>query len=160
MTEGLFETERLEIQRQNLEVVMTHHQDDEFTKYLQIKNVECARIRNYGPPRIDILCRPLPNVIAPVGGIRGRKDIFEQHNRDRLDGILRSIDPGAPNRSSKMPGNGCCLSRPTTLMAHCLRPMIPGAQNDHTLVRTLLNYTRSTQRLCGELFADKFLPID
>ena len=55
MTEGLFETERIEIQRQNLEVVMAHHQDDEFTKYLQIKNVECARIRNYGPPRIDTL---------------------------------------------------------------------------------------------------------
>ena len=54
MTEGMFETERIEIQRQNLEVVMTHHQDDEFTKYLQIKNVECAGICNYGPP-ISIL---------------------------------------------------------------------------------------------------------
>ena len=55
MTEGMFETERIEIQRQNLEVVMTHHQDDEFTKYLQINNVECARICNYGPPHIDTL---------------------------------------------------------------------------------------------------------
>ena len=71
MTEGLIETERIEIQRQNLEVVMIHHQDDEFTKYLQINNVECARIRNYGPPHIDTLMQAFTECYCSRGRHQG-----------------------------------------------------------------------------------------
>ena len=73
MTERLFETERFEIQRQNLEVVMTHQKGDEFTKYLQIKNVECARTRNYGPPHIDTLMQAFTECYCSRGRHQGRQ---------------------------------------------------------------------------------------
>ena len=71
MTKGMFETEKIEIQRQYLEVVITHHQDDELTKYLQIKNVECARTRNYGPLHIDTLMQAFAECNCSRGRYQG-----------------------------------------------------------------------------------------
>ena len=95
MTSGMSDTERRKIQQSNLRVIMTFHEADDFSAYLQLKNVERARIRSHTLPYTDTLMKILPKITAPLGGIWGGKDVFAGSNLNKLESILRRVDPFA-----------------------------------------------------------------
>ena len=96
MTDAMGEAERMEAQRRNLRIIMTHGEADEFAGYVQLKNVERARIRSHGLPYSDTIMQALPQVRAPLAGIWGRHDVYAQPNLDEaIPGILRTCDPDA-----------------------------------------------------------------
>jgi 2-hydroxy-6-oxonona-2,4-dienedioate hydrolase len=96
MTEGMTDPERLEVQRRNLEVIMTHGPADDLAAYLQLRNVERARIRSHGLTDTDTVMHALPGVRAPIAGIWGAHDVYAQPNLETgIPEILQSFDPEA-----------------------------------------------------------------
>ena len=95
MTSGMSDAERQKIQQSNLRVIMTFHEADDFSAYLQLKNVERARIRSHTLPYTDTLMRILPKITVPLGGIWGGKDVFAESNLNKFEDILRRVDPSA-----------------------------------------------------------------
>ncbi len=94
MTEAMSDAERLETQRRNLRIIMTHGEADTFAGYVQLKNVERARIRTHGLPYSDTIMHALPDVSAPIAGIWGRHDVFAQPNLETsIPNILNECDP-------------------------------------------------------------------
>ena len=93
MTSGMSDAERQKVQQSNLRVIMTFQEADDFSAYLQLKNVERARIRSHTLPHTDTLMRILPKISAPLGGIWGEKDVFAESNINKLENILRRVDP-------------------------------------------------------------------
>ena len=89
MKEGMSDSERLEVQRRNLKIIMTHAEADDFAGYLQLQNVARARIRSHGLPHTDTLLQALPLVSAPVNGIWGREDVYAQGNLETIETLLR-----------------------------------------------------------------------
>jgi 2-hydroxy-6-oxonona-2,4-dienedioate hydrolase len=89
MREGMSDAERLEVQRRNLKIIMTHAEADDFAGHLQLLNVERARIRSHGLPHTDTLLQALPLVTAPVNGIWGREDVYAQGNLQTIETLLR-----------------------------------------------------------------------
>jgi 2-hydroxy-6-oxonona-2,4-dienedioate hydrolase len=96
MTEGMTDRERLEVQRRNLKVIMTHGPADDLAAYLQLRNVERARIRSHGLTDTDTVMHALPGVRAPINGIWGLHDVYAQPNLETgIPEILKSFDPQA-----------------------------------------------------------------
>ena len=95
MTSEMSDVERLKVQQSNLRVIMTFHEADDFSAYLQLKNVERARIRSHTLPYTDTLMRIMPKITVPLGGIWGEKDVFAGSNFNKLEDILHRGDPSA-----------------------------------------------------------------
>ena len=97
MTAAMTVPERLEAQRRNLGVIMLGDmaQADDLAAYLQLRNVERARVRSHGIGETDALVRALAHVTAPINGIWGRDDVYAQPNLAAIGEILRGRDPEA-----------------------------------------------------------------
>jgi len=97
MTESMGKAERLEAQRRNLGIIMLGDMAsaDDLAAYLQLRNVERARVRSHGIGDTDSLIQALVHVTAPLGGIWGRDDVYAQPNLEAIGDILRGQDPDA-----------------------------------------------------------------
>ena len=95
MTPEMDAAERRQIQRRNLKRIMTYHDADELAGYLQLENVERARVRSHGVAHTDTLARALGRVTAPLRGIWGVHDIYALENFPEIEALLRATDPDA-----------------------------------------------------------------
>lgn len=93
MTDTMTEAERIDVQRRNLQIIMTHAEADDFAGYLQLRNVERARIRSHGLPHTDTLMQALPAIVAPVAGIWGRQDVYARPSLAHIENLLRDCRP-------------------------------------------------------------------
>jgi len=95
MSREMSEAQRLEVQRANLSNAMMTMEVGDDTAAMQLANVERARVRSHGVTQTDTIQAGLAKVGAPLNGIWGREDIFAQPNLQRIEDLLRGLDPGA-----------------------------------------------------------------
>ncbi|MEK9753086.1 MAG: alpha/beta fold hydrolase [Rhodospirillaceae bacterium] len=95
MTVAMDAATRRALQRRNLKRIMTWRDADELAGYLQLDNVERARVRSHGVAHTDTLARALVRVRAPLRGIWGCQDIYAMENFAEIEVILRARDPNA-----------------------------------------------------------------
>ncbi len=95
MSDEMDAAERRQVQRRNLKRIMTWRDADELAGYLQLANVERARVRSHGVANTDTLTQALRRVGAPLRGIWGRQDIYACENFAAIEALLRARDADA-----------------------------------------------------------------
>lgn len=93
MSREMSEVQRVEVQRANLANAMLTSNVDDDLAYLQLNNVKRARLRTHLIIETNVLISGLSAVQAPLNGIWGNEDIFAQPNLERIESLLRHLDP-------------------------------------------------------------------
>lgn len=125
MSPEMTEAERLAVQKANLEnAMLTGPVGDDLAR-LQLRNVERARVRSHWVTETDVTRAGLDRVVAPLNGIWGRDDIYAQPNLERIEGLLKGLDPGARFEIIDGAGHWVMLDAPETFNTRLLKVLKP-----------------------------------
>lgn len=96
-TPGMPLAKRLDAQRHNLGVLMLRDPEaaSPLGEWIQLRNLERARIRTHALGASDVLARALPSVRAPIDAIWGEHDVYLQPDPSASARALRTAHPEA-----------------------------------------------------------------
>ena len=92
--EDMSETEILDVQRHNLNVIMmasAPDQIDDKTAWLQLENTRRARLRSHSVAPSDTLVRALRRISMPLNVIWGASDVFANPGVQERERVLRDL---------------------------------------------------------------------